>query len=244
MHITTLGSWGAYPAAQSATSGYLLESGTTRILVDCGSGVLAQLQRYTELEWLDAVVLSHSHTDHIADVYCLQYAIMILTELGKRSRPLDIYAHIEEPERMESLNYPPYCRAYPIDAGDRLTIGDVRFQFGRNVHPVSCLSMRIEHQDRSIAYTADTEWHDGLVELSRGADMLLSECSLYNQQFGKIRGHLTAGEAGRLAALADAGRLVLTHLPHYGDHQTLVRQAQEHYSGPVQLTYTGDCFVI
>lgn len=242
--LTTLGSWGAYPAALSATSGYLLEAGGKRILLDCGSGVLSRLQQYIALEQLDAVVLSHYHTDHIADVYCLQYAIMILSQLGEREAPLDIYAPAVNEELYASLTYGEYCRAQPISSSEPLEIEGIVFKFADNIHPVPCLSMRMEYDGRTLVYTADTEWSDNVAELSRGADLLLCECSLYNEQYGQIGGHLTAGEAGRLAGEAGAGQLILTHLPHYGDHHQLVKQAEQSFTGPVALTYTGDRFDI
>ncbi len=59
MKITIIGWWGAYPNAGEATSGYLLESEGFAVLIDCGSGVLAQLQKHYSLQAVDAVVLSH-----------------------------------------------------------------------------------------------------------------------------------------------------------------------------------------
>ena len=86
--ITTIGWWGAYPSANDATSGYLLQSGNLNVLIDCGSGVLARLQNYIDLERLDAVVLSHYHWDHIADIGCLQYASRVLMEAGPQGGSL------------------------------------------------------------------------------------------------------------------------------------------------------------
>jgi len=242
--ITTLGSWGAYPAAGSATSGYLLQADGRNILIDCGSGVLAQLQNHIALEELDAVVLSHYHTDHIADVFCLQYAVMILTQLGKRTKPLPIYAHTEDSAMFAQLTYGAYCEAQPISAGETLRLGAITFAFASNVHPVPCLAMRIEHVGRTIVYTADTGWNDALVPFCRDADLLVAECSFYNEQLGTIPGHLTAGEAGMLAAQSGAKRLVLTHLPQYGDHRQLLAEAGESYAGDVSLTYSGDVFTV
>jgi len=62
--------------------------------------------------------------------------------------------------------------------------------------------MRIESEGKSIVYTADTGWYKELIDLARGADLLLCETSLYNSYFGWVDGHLTAGEAGRLASRA------------------------------------------
>ena len=46
MKMTVVGFWGGFPEAGEATSGYLFEHDGFRLLVDCGSGVLAQLQKY------------------------------------------------------------------------------------------------------------------------------------------------------------------------------------------------------
>lgn len=240
MKLTILGPWGAYPAADSASASYLLQTDTVNVLLDCGSGALARLQRHLPLEQLDAVVLSHYHTDHIADVYCLQHAVMILMQLGKRTKPLDIYAHDADPEAFGTLVYGEYTHARAIAAGEKLTLGDLTWTFGETTHPVHCLSMRIEQGERTIAYTADSAWNESLVRIGREADLMLCECSLYNEYYGKIGGHLTAGEAGTLAALCGAKRLVLTHLPQYGDLAQLVREARETYEGPVDLARTGD----
>ncbi len=45
--------------------------------MDCGSAVLSQLQTYITPEELDAVILSHYHADHMADIGVLQHALLI-----------------------------------------------------------------------------------------------------------------------------------------------------------------------
>lgn len=77
MKMTVVGFWGGFPEAGEATSGYLFEHDGFRLLVDCGSGVLAQLQKYITPSHIDAVVLSHYHHDHVADIGVLQYARLI-----------------------------------------------------------------------------------------------------------------------------------------------------------------------
>ena len=77
MKMTVVGFWGGFPEAGEATSGYLFEHDGFRLLVDCGSGVLAQLQKYITPSDIDAVVLSHYHHDHVADIGVLQYARLI-----------------------------------------------------------------------------------------------------------------------------------------------------------------------
>jgi ribonuclease BN (tRNA processing enzyme) len=238
MKITTIGWWGAYPDADEATSGYLLESADLAVLVECGSGVLARLQHFIKLQDLDAVVLSHYHADHVADIGCLQYAARILMDLGQRKQPLKIYGHAED-QHFEQLNYLQYSTGYALDTRAGLRLGHLKFTFCRNIHPDPCFSMRIETDALAWVYISDTGYADNFIEFAREADLLLCESSLYDEYRGRIPGHMTAGEAGRIAAAAGVKRLVLTHLPHFGDHRRLVEQARSQFRGTVELAATG-----
>ena len=82
MKLTVLGNNGPYPAAGSACSGYLLQSGAANILIDCGNGVLSNIQKIISLDELDAVILTHLHSDHISDMYVLKYAIQLRRKRG------------------------------------------------------------------------------------------------------------------------------------------------------------------
>jgi len=237
MNITVIGCWGAYPEKNEATSGYLVECEGTKILLDCGSGVLSRLQNHCLLEELDAVVLTHTHADHIADIYSLEFAILILMQIGKRSKPLDVYVNEEELGSL-AFEYPNYVQVHPIRAGEELKIGHVRLQFSENVHDVPCLAVKLTSQDgKTLVYSGDTGYCQALIDLSRSADVLIIESSFYDAQAGKMDGHLTAGEAGRIAALAGVGQTVLTHFPHYGDLNQLVMEASMHYKGQIRLAY-------
>lgn len=208
------------------------------MLIDCGSGVLTLLQNYIDLEHLDAVVLSHYHWDHIADIGCLQYASRVLMDLGKRIKPLVIYGHAED-EYFHRLSYLSYVQARAYETGKGLKLGDLDFTFSPNVHPDPCFSMRIEKNEKVLVYIADTEWTDKLVKIAQGADLLLCESSLYDEYIGRIPGHLTSGEAGAVAAAGGVKQLVLNHLPHFGDHRLLVEQARKKFNGPVELAESG-----
>ena len=174
----------------------------------------------------------------MADIGCLQYAARVLMDLGKRRSPLDIYGHAED-ENFSKLDYLDYSKGYRIAPTDKLELGPLTFSFSRNVHPDPCYSMRIEENDRVLVYIADTGWSDKLVEIAANANLLICESSLYDEYQGRIPGHLTAGEAGKIAAAAGVGKLVLSHLPHFGDHRNLVKQACNQFSGPTELAATG-----
>ncbi|MEL7597851.1 MAG: MBL fold metallo-hydrolase, partial [Clostridiaceae bacterium] len=106
-------------------------------------------------------------------------------------------------------------------------------------HGSPCLGMRLEEKGKVFSYSGDTEWCDGVLQISQNADVFLCECSLFNNQKGQLKGHLSAGEAGKLAANSNVKKLVLTHLPQYGDINELVREAKEEFSGEVIKAKTG-----
>ena len=237
IEVTILGFWGAYPGCGEATSGYLLQSKGFSLLLECGSAVLSRLPRYVDVRGLDAVLISHYHADHVADLGCLQYATKVQMDLGLRSDPLPLYG--PEGDACPSLTYHEYTLALHIGACEPVRIGPFAVTLQETNHPVLCYAMRIESEGKSVVYTADTGWYEGLIDLARGADLLLCETSLYNRYYGWVDGHLTAGEAGRLASLAGVRKMVLTHLPHSGEHADLLKEAREEFSGPAELAATG-----
>ncbi|MEF3307832.1 MBL fold metallo-hydrolase [Paenibacillus sp. GYB004] len=239
MNLTVIGCWGAYPEKNEATSGYLVECEGSHILLDCGSGVLSRLQNHCALEQLDAVVLTHMHADHMADVYSLEFAILILMQIGRRSKPLDMYVNEKELGSL-AFEYPDYVRVHPVRAGEERTIGHVRLQFSETVHEIPSLAVKLTSREgRTLVYSGDTGYCQAIIDLARSADVLMIESSFYDFQAGRMKGHLTAGEAGKIAALAGVGQTILTHFPHYGDLNQLVLEASRHYAGQIRLAYGG-----
>ncbi len=238
MKVTVIGCSGSFPGKNQATSGYLVESGEYSVLIDCGSGVLSTVQNYIDLNKIDAVILSHYHADHISDIYCFQYQVAAAYKLGMRKKTLDIYVHNSD-AKFQELTYKNFCIAKPIDPNSKINFGDLSITFQWMNHVSSCLGMRLEEKGKVFSYSADTEWGDGVLQISQNADVFLCECSLFNKQKGQIKGHLSAGEAGKIAANSNIKKLVLTHLPQYGDINELVREAKEEFSGEVIKAKTG-----
>lgn len=241
MKITVIGYWGAYPNKNEATSGYLLQGKDYNILIDCGSGVLSKLQNYIELSKIDAVILSHYHADHISDIFSFQYEAVISLSLGERKKPLEIYAHNLD-SKFNDLNYKGMTIAKIIDENTKLRFGDLDISFKWIKHEVPCLAMRFEEQGKVVSYSGDTEWCNNVLEISKDADLLICETSLFNNQIGKIKGHLTAGEVGKIANMSKVKKLVLTHFPHYGDLDDLVKEAKEEFNGEIYKAETGLLF--
>lgn len=68
MRLTILGSSGSAPGPYAPCSGYLVEDGEYKLLLDLGPGASMTLQRFADPGDIDAVILSHNHTDHLADL--------------------------------------------------------------------------------------------------------------------------------------------------------------------------------
>ncbi|MGR3763458.1 MBL fold metallo-hydrolase [Rossellomorea sp. NS-SX7] len=244
MKLTIIGHWGGYPKAGEASTGYLLEHDGFTLLVDCGSGVLSHLQKYIDPTELDAVLISHYHPDHIADIGVLQHALLIQYFLGKSKGTLPAYGHNEDAHGFRSLTYKQFMEAHEYNENSKLTIGPFSVTFVKTKHPVPCYGMRIEADGKSIFYTADSAFKHSFVTFGQDADLLLCECNFYGGMDASGAGHMTSLDAGRLAHESGAKKLILTHLPHFGDLEQLVSESKTIYKGEVQLAKQGMEIVI
>lgn len=238
MKVTVIGYWHGYPEKGEATSGYLLEHENWRILLDCGSGVLSQLQHYCSVNDLDAVVLSHYHHDHQADIGPFQYACIINKAMGKMMKEVTIYGH-GEGEAFAKLAYHDVIKAAAYDDQTPLVIGPFTFRFFKTQHPAPCYAMRIECQGQTLVYTGDSSYFGELANFAANADLLITECSGYAGDQVAPYGHMTSACVGKLAAIANPKHLVLSHLPHHGEHEQLRQEVSQSFKGTISLAKSG-----
>lgn len=239
MKLTVIGCWGGYPKKNEASTGYLLEHQGFKLLIDCGSGVLSKMQNFVQPEQLDAVVLSHYHPDHNADIGVLYHARLIQGFLGTKPPELPIYGHNLNQQEFSKLTHKNITKGIAYNPDSTLEAGPFKITFLPAVHPVPCFAMRIEAAGKVLVYTADTSFKEEFIPFTRKADLLLCECNFYGNQSGKGAGHMNSFDAGNLAAKAEVKELALTHLPHYGRLEQLLEEASQKYSGPVRLAHEG-----
>jgi ribonuclease BN (tRNA processing enzyme) len=235
MKLTVIGFWGGYPKKNAASSGYLLEHEGFQLLIDCGSGILSKLQNILQPEELDAVLVSHYHPDHIADIGVLQHARLIQGFLGKKFPILPIYGHPFDQNEFTKLTYKQITKGFAYKPNEVLSVGPFQVTLLKTDHPVPCFAMRIEAGGKAIVYTADSSYKEAFIEFSRNADVLLCECNFYGHQNGKQAGHMNSIEAGQFAQKAGVKQLILTHLPHYGTLAKLITEASSEYTGIIML---------
>lgn len=115
--------------------------------------------------------------------------------------------------------------------------GSVTTGQGRRVELADCARPR---RGQVMAFVMDTAECEEAVELARGADMLVIESTYLDteEHLARSYGHLTARQAGRVAARAGARTLVLTHISErYEDHDDarFLTEAAAEFDGPITL---------
>lgn len=235
MKIRVIGRWGAYPKRGEATAGFLVEVGNHKILLDCGSGVLSVLQNVIELHELTAVFVSHNHFDHMADLGSLQYACLIDMDLKQRDIPLHLLIAKESKDEW-TIPVLKGTIEQEINQDTVVTLEDgLTLTFFRTDHDVYCLGVKVSYEGKNLVYTADSRYDETLVPYLKDADLLITEASFYANFDAARYGHMNSTEAGKLASKAGVKKLLLTHLPHFGDIQLLREEAALMFSGEIVL---------
>ncbi len=220
MRLTVVGCAGSAPAPSSPASCYLVEHDGYRLVLDLGNGAFGPLQNHVDPSAVDAVFLSHLHADHCLDV--VPYVVWHRYSGRSTGVRVPLYAPVDA-ERRLALAYDPEGDGI-TDVFDFVPVGPGSFEVGpfavtlaRTAHPVECYAIRLTAGGRSLVYTGDTGPCDRVVELARGADVLLAEAA-HPPGPGLPEGlHLTGRQAGEHAAAAGVGRLLLTHVPSWVD---------------------------
>lgn len=247
--IEVFGNRAGSPGPDGPASGYLLRIGATSILVDCGPGVLAGLAAKDAIESLDAVIVSHRHADHSADLPPFGYH----QAFPKPKPRLPLYAPAGFSAYIEALDAvhgiptldtlrTPIATQFDlqeIDPGATFSAARVQVDTVAAQHPVPCLSMRFP--ECGLVYTADTAKTPALVELARGARLLLAEATYVSPEGHDFdaHGHMSGFEAGELAAEAAVSRLVLTHMADYRYAQQTRENAASRFDGRIDIAWVG-----
>jgi ribonuclease BN (tRNA processing enzyme) len=241
MRLTVLGGCGGWPAAGLACSGYLVELDGFRLLIDPGYATLPRLLTVADAVCVDAVLISHGHPDHCADLNPLLRARALREEPAP---PLPVFAPADALDPVLALDRPGMLDGaiarHDFTPGDRLAVGPFGVHSWLLPHWVPNAGLRLEADGRSLAYTGDTGPSPLLGELALGADLLLAEATYPREVPGGDARYLSsARQAGAVAHQAGAGRLVLTHLWPGSDADEAMRAAGESYSGEIVVAAPG-----
>jgi ribonuclease BN (tRNA processing enzyme) len=243
MELIVLGAHGTWPKPGGATAGFLLRHHGFTLWVDLGTGTMANLQRHVGLFDIGALVISHSHPDHLVDLYPYFYARHFSDE---RPEGTPLYCPPEVLARGMALfgedTQAAVARSFAlneIEPGTAFEAGPFRVTTAPMAHPVPTIGLRVESDGASLAYTADTGPTDALGKLADGADVLLSEASWQEDGRERLPIHLTGRQAGEAARDAGVDSLILTHIWPTLDRSRSAAEAAEAFPGEIVLAEEG-----
>jgi ribonuclease BN (tRNA processing enzyme) len=248
MDLTILGSGTAVPSLRRGAPGYLVRAGGDLLVLDTGPGTMSRLLKQgVAHENVTHLLYSHNHLDHSGELAPWLFASRIpassrvnpLTIIGSAAflTMLDslreIYGHWIDPAtyNLDRIEMDGAARRRAAFSGWEVTVSPVN-------HIESSLAYRITSaQGRSLVYSGDTDVSDDLVELARGADLLLIEASSPDGR--KIESHLTPSLAGEIASRAGVRKVVLTHFYPACDGVDMLAQLHRTYQGEAALAEDG-----
>ena len=248
-----LGKSPSWQDAGGACSGYLIEEGDTTVLLDCGNGVFGKLRERVDYIEVSTVVISHLHADHFLDLVPYSYALTF----APRQQPVPVHRWpgTDHPARPR-LVAPPGARdvfrrvvgawgaegliedAFVLEeyvAEDEVAIGPLTVSFHPVPHFIDTFAVNVTNGESKLTYSADTRPCDEIVDIARGADLLIIEATLPRPERTGDRGHLTPEEAGEHARRAGVERVVITHLSDELGEDWAREQATRGFGGPVEV---------
>ncbi len=244
MELIVLGAHGTWPSAGGATSGLLVRHQGHNLVLDLGTGTVAKLQEHVELFDVDSVLISHSHPDHVTDLYTYLMARLFTPE---RPPKIPLYLAPKVLERFSplladdsgDLQVAGAFDVSVVEPGTDISVGPFRITTAPMRHTVPTMGVRVEAGGATIAYSADTGPTEELVTLADGCDVLVGEASWQEDGAPRPPIHLTAREAGEMAARAGCDRLVLTHIRPYLDRDRSREEASSAFDGEVAVGTEG-----
>ena len=258
MRVTFLGT-GAGQCIYRAHTAIVLDCvDQTRVLLDAGSGN-SVLRNGAQLGMLaqdfHQVLLTHHHGDHMGGLPHLQGQRTMADPAGP---PMLVYSTGEALERVQRLFWATsithsvdqdgvvtadgrqVVRWCPTDAGTWLELSPkIRASSFAVDHISGAVGWRVESDGVSVVFSGDTRFCPNLVEAAQGARLLIHEV-LSTEEYKESadrRGHSTAADAARVAALTGVAELVMTHIDtsfHF-DPQPLIDEARQYFDGPISV---------
>jgi ribonuclease BN (tRNA processing enzyme) len=225
-----------------ACSGYLVEHEDFRLLLDPGYATLPRLFEVMPAQRLDAVLISHGHPDHCADLNPLLRARALM---DTPAPVLPVYALPGAVDAVLALDSPSMlASAYTLcdfTPGHPFEVGPFQVDTWALPHFVPNAGIRLAADDHVLAYTGDTGPSPDIVTMASEADILLAEATFTEHVWPEKNAPYlsTARQAGEYATRSGARRLVLTHLWPGTDPLTAHDAARRSYTGDLDVATPG-----
>jgi len=219
VEIQCLGSGDAFGSGGRLQACFYLSSEKFRFLLDCGTSSLIAMKRFgVDPYSIDLILTSHLHGDHFGGI-----PFFILDgQFRRQTRPLTVAGPpgltVRVNQAMEVF-FPGSSKIQrkftteflELPEKKQTAIGPIKVTPYSVVHASgdTPYALRIEFEDRVIAYSGDTEWTEALVEVARGSDIFICEAYYFEK---KIKYHLSYQTLMEQRKRLDCRRLILYHM--------------------------------
>ncbi len=210
--------------------------------MDLGFSTLPRLLALCPNGTVDAVAITHRHSDHCVDLN----GLLRVRHYGERHLdPIPLLCPPDVADLVDTLEPEPRLTdlftLHELPGTHR--VGPFEITGLDLPHYVPNTGLRVSTPTRTVAYTGDTGPSPALADLGRNADLYIMDATLQHQPDGP-RKVLSSAEAGHWATEANAKRLLLTHFWPGSDRGVALRQAREHYAGDLRAAEEGDTITV
>lgn len=223
-----------------SSSSYLVEHGSTRVVLDLGAGSFPETWRYTSFGEVAAVFISHNHADHNVDLVPLRHWV----KYANRGYGPALFSPAELRARFGEFQAD---REFLADlSGETLAqrtfaVGDLRIEARHVTHIPDSFAFRVSAASGDgpgLVYSGDCGEADDLGPLVRPGDTLLSEAA-WGAGKAEVPIHMTAQQAAGAAARGGARSLILTHILDDRRESAARAAAAKLFEGDVSIAQPG-----
>jgi ribonuclease BN (tRNA processing enzyme) len=254
MKVVIIGSGASVPDPDRCGPSQVVEVGNEPLLFDCGPGTGMNLMRagITPVA-ISQIFLTHLHMDHCLELPSVVFGSYLM---GKKDKvhifgppgTTDfckltferVYAYVPEIVRIvrkEELEITPN----EVYQGLVCRTDNYRVLSTPVEHGFTTIAFRIESKEGTVVISGDTRPSNSVIELAKGADLLIHECSVPDDmaKFAQDSHHSTASEVGNVADQAGVKRVLLTHLfpQTKGRESDIVHSVRSRFHGEVILSH-------
>ena len=251
--ITPLGTVSTYCYKEKNCPGFLVNYGSSKILLDCGNGISKELNLPSDLNNM-TIIISHLHPDHYGELLSLAQTSYVFSRLGYLNKKIKVYIpqgdiikidecytdndgwgasktikrNIIDFEYLLNLEKDSYLEFIPYEKKTILNFEDLEISFSKNPHQLITYSTKLETEGIKVIYSSDTGYKGNSLEtFAKNADLLICEATFLRGQAKTSDNHLFAHEAAKIAKSANVKKLLLTHFWPSIEKQKYVDEAKE-----------------
>jgi len=245
MKLHVLGSGSCLVAQKRTSSGYLIETSDSLVMLDTGTGTTKTMrEKGFSTRELDAIVNTHRHPDHVSDLVPI-IQDKVVRSFSEEEPNLTLYGpedhihyvkdrmHHEMREHWEDFNEKFGFRIDVKELNKTDEIAGLKvesFYAEHGPEDFNCVSLKLS-EEKTVFFTGDTDYFEGLAENASGADMIVADCSKPDEL--KSEGHMTPSECAKVAQKADVETLVLSHLYPEAEESDIAEKASEIFKGEI-----------